>query len=47
MDSITSGPPKSHEDLGDPSLMSFEQAISHEWMHAHVIGYARDSKCQA
>ncbi|KAH8803580.1 hypothetical protein F5884DRAFT_888954 [Xylogone sp. PMI_703] len=41
MASVTSGPRKTPADLGDPRLMSFEQALAHEWMHADVVGYKK------
>lgn len=40
LNDITSGPPRVVGDLGSLALISYEQMIVHEWMHAIVMGYS-------
>jgi hypothetical protein len=47
MSSVTAGPAKTPADLGSLSLISFEQALIHEWMHCDVMGFKSHSKCES
>lgn len=40
LNNITSGPPMVVDDLGSLALISYEQMVVHEWMHAPVMGHS-------
>lgn len=44
LNEIIDGPPKTINDFGDPKLISYEQMIVHEWMHADIMGYKQHSE---